>query len=755
MSVGMGSISRGPFELDEITDKEFTPLWSVEDFNDDKILLRWLNSTVEGCEDYYRSYFQNCLDNLLLYRGVQWLQQDRNANRRLDRQGMAVRRSPRVVINHLYDTVEQWVSRLTRYRPAVAIYPARPLQQDADDAKIASHVLDYVWYKNSIDKILQDFARQTKIFGEAYLFITWDPTRGDLAPDWTLEVEAAKKQGLSSPRVPVLGPDGNPVRTEAGDELFIDKAVRIGDVKYSLIPPWRVMPQPTTDKECIDWVITWEAQDVDYVRAKYPEQADKIKKNSGAPIFSNYVLDLAKMKNQVVVYTLHHRSSEFLDKGRFIKFTSEAILENTDLPYSHGRLPYLHLTDIDVPDQIRGMSSFQMLFPIQHQINACASLIYKALTLFAHPKWIIQEGSTDISQLLNECTCVAYSGGVPPRLENHPAVPVDAFNYLNKLEEVYNKLSGVFTMSRGTAPSGVRAAKALRVLEEQEEKRGFSMATKYNEIGLVENAKMTLGVCGDYYEDSDERLVSILGRDNSYRIKKFSQANLSKPYEIRVENTTALSKSPSARIDDITELSQVQVGPGSIVTKEQMINMLDLTASEEFKDVTTRAVKCAQTENDDILAGEQVAPPTVDEDLITHWTIHLQAVQSRDYKETMPPERKAALEQHVYITEYLMWKKAFGIMDAMGMPIVLGNMNFQAKMQAMCVDWPVYFQIPPPGVLPPMPGMGVSMAGGPAQGPMPVPQNPGIQPSPVDAGIPLGAGAPGIPAPVEETPPLV
>jgi hypothetical protein len=68
------------------------------------------------------------------------------------------------------------------------------------------------------------------------------------------------------------------------------------------------------------------------------------------------------------------------------------------------------MADIDMPDEIKGMSFFQQLFPLQHQINACASLIYKSLVLFAHPKWVMMDGTCDINQLLNESTVVSYSG---------------------------------------------------------------------------------------------------------------------------------------------------------------------------------------------------------------------------------------------------------------------------------------------------------------------------------------------------------
>lgn len=727
---GIGPINRSMFDDLEFSDKEIKPLWSIEDIDDNSKLgavEKWFDNSVTCCHSFYRDYFQIGLDNLLLFKGIHWLSADRTANRILDRQGFPNIRNPRVVINHLADYVTQWVSRLTRYRPAVAIYPARSQQEDADDAKIAKNVLDYIWYVKNIDETLQEFCRQLKIFGEAYLWVTWDPNAGPTHPDWNAAM---------GKKVAILDSSGNPVVSADNKPMFMEKAPHIGEIDYDVTPPWHVFDMPCRDRRDIDWSIRWKTVDIDYLRAKYPDKADDIKADIETnSLYAGYRVDIARLRSQTVVYELFHRSTEFLDKGRYIKRIKGCILENTDLPYEHGQIPYCYMGDIEIPDQIRGMSFFQQLFPIQHQINAVASLIYKALVLFAHPKYVVQDGSVEIQQLLNESTVLSYSGGVPPTLLTQSPVAPLLFKYLDKLEEVGDKLSGVYTMSRGTAPSGIRAASALRVMEEQEDKRSYITAIKYNNIALVENAKKSLSTAGTYYDDADGRLAQIVGKDNSYKMIQFKSTNLSKPWNIRVENTTSLSQSPAARIDDITELSNIRFDPQGLLQREQTVKLLDLTASDEFKDIVTRAIDCAQSENDDFLAGRPVSDPTETEDLIAHWKIHLQPMQGRDYKELTPPDRKAALEKHLYVTEYLMFEKAYGITAPMtGQILRVGNPTFAQRLAIECPNFPMVFQMPAPG----MPGPGapgpISMNSG-IGGPQPE-ATATIQPAPVINGSP-------------------
>lgn len=737
---GIGPNQRSMFDDLEFSDKEITPLWALKDINNEKDVELWFDKTVLACQDFYRDYFQMQMDNLLLYKGVHWLAADRQANRILDRQGFANIRNPRVVINHLSDFVTQWISRLTRYRPAVAIYPGRSQQEDADDAKIAKDVLDYIWYEQRIDEVLQEWARQMKVFGEAYMWILWDPRKGDIHPD---QVQARQ----AGQQVPILDSQGNPVKNTKGDPMMMEHSVHVGDLDYVVEPPWHVFDQPCRSRKNIDWSIRWHLEDIEYLKAKYPDRAEEIKSDLDVnSLYSGYRLDTARLKNQVVVYELYHRSHEFMEPGRYIKRVKNVILENTVNPFEHKKIPYIYIADIDIPDQIRGMSFFQQLFPLQHQINAVASLIYKSLVLFSHPKMVIQDGSCDMQQLLNESTVVSYSGGVAPTLLTQSPVAPELFNWMDKLESTAEKLSGVFTMSRGQAPSGVRAAKALRVLEEQEDKRAYITAVKYNNLGLVDNARMTLSVAGTYYDDSDGRLAQIVGKDNEFKIRQFQVANLTKPFAIRIENTTALSQSPSGRIDDITELSQIRFDPQSLLTREQSIQLLDLTASEQFKDIVTRAIKCAESENDDFAAGRPVQPPIEMEDLVAHWKIHAQTFQSREYKEIWPPDRKAAIEQHFYVTEYLMHEKAYGIQNSMGMPLKMGNPTFMQRLQVECPNFPLMLTPPTP---PPM-AMGVP-GSVPPGGPMP--QASGVmQPSPVDTGMGLDTGASAAPPPLPPQP---
>lgn len=712
----IGALQASPFDSYEHSQKQLTPFWALSDIEDEKKVLDWCVKTLEFCEDYYRWHFSTQLDNLWIYKGVQWASQSTNNNRFTDNGGpmsMASRRSPRIVLNYTYDFIESKVSRYTRNKDAVAFYPANQEQSDRDDAKIAQQVSDYIWYVNNFEKLKARWIRQALVCGESFLFRTWNPNKGAVHPDYL----AAKEQGRT---VPILDIDGNAINNTDGEPMNLQRCIRIGDVDLEVIPPYQVFEMPTTNRDNIDWCIRWDLKDIDYLKAKYPDKASDIKSDDTVQIFSNYRVDIGKLQSQVVVYTLYHRHHEFLEDGRFVKFTRDCVLENTILPYSDGKLPYEYLGDMEHPDHPRCSSIIQQLFPIQHQINAYASLIYKSLVLCAHPKIVYEGGTVQMTQLSAESTLVAVdpSASFQPHMLSSAIVHQELFQALDVLVKAFDRMSGVFSLSHGQAPSGVRAAKALRVLEDQEDKKNAYFGVKMSEA-ITGLAKGQVGVAGDYYDDSDGRLIHILGKDNKYKLLSFKSKSLQSPFVVRAEATPALSQSPSARIDEVAEIANVRVNADSPFTKGQFLELSGLADNKEFEDVETRAYRCAQSENEDFLSGNPVADPTPDEDLITHLKTHYQEAQSRDFKELTPPDRKQIFQKHVEITEYLAYVKAYGITDpATGIQLVMPNVVFQQKLM-MLETFPAYFRQPVnPFAAPPMQagggvnGMSPSMGGG-------------------------------------------
>ena len=67
-----------------------------------------------------------------------------------------------------------------------------------------------------------------------------------------------------------------------------------------------------------------------------------------------------------------------------------------ELGYNHGKLPFIRLTDMDIPEQLNGVSQYEMVRPIQTMHDNLSTLLAKNIYLMGHAKWVMPRGACKI-----------------------------------------------------------------------------------------------------------------------------------------------------------------------------------------------------------------------------------------------------------------------------------------------------------------------------------------------------------------------
>jgi hypothetical protein len=635
------------FDLEgELETDDLQPIWSIKHEDEEK-LLEWLKKDWKNKYKLAESRIRVYRENLALYKGLHYKSQETTTQEFRRDAGDQSIRNPKIVVNHVYEMVETKTARLARFKPAIAVLPANDEWNDKQNAKATKLLVDSRWYEADMDKILRDQQKGAFVYGEAFIYTKWNPNIGDIHP-------LKKKFDERGMEVPMLDEKGQKITNEEGETVTVKSEIRVGDVDYEVIYPDRIFPNIKARVwEMADDVTICDYKNIEELKADYPKKADKIKK-SNEMRFDYESFEETKLGNELPIKTYFHKPTKYLPKGMKVVFTDDTVLEKTDFPYTHGKLPFTRVTDIDVPNTLPARSFIGTIRQLQKHYNNLASAISRNHGLASAPKWIMPKGACSIKSLNNEITVVEYKGPVPPRLENMSPTSPEVFGYMDKLNESIQKLSGVHGISRGTPPPGIRAGIALQFLEEQEQERESSAVAK-RASAIREVAKQTIALMGQFYKREDGRMVRILGRDNSYLVKSFDMAELSKVYDVRIQNTSSLPESKPAKIQSIIDLNQ---GFPNLFQREQVIDMLDLATDKAFVDQATVSVKSAEYENEMILSGKEVPEPEEYEDLIIHWSIHVKELQSRTYRDEAPNEIKEKLKEHIMVTEMLMWKRA-------------------------------------------------------------------------------------------------
>lgn len=648
------------------------PLYTIDLENYDAV-KKWLKNAFVVLMEEAKPRFEEQKENLRMYKGALLNKSKSSSNQRtLNEQDALQQRikDQKLYINLLYDVTEQRVSKLMRFKPSVSVMPSNSEHEDRIAADVAKSILDTIWYDNNIDEVIRNVERGAAIAGEWYVAALWDPNKGDLHPEYV-------RMRDSGEPVVLKGEEG---------EVEVKTPVRVGDVCYDLKPAWRILNERKDNYDQVEWQIAIEYKDVDELKAQYPEHASKIKEvGNEIPGYDDESLKELRMRNQTLVLKVYHKKTKYMPEGAYIIATLDCVLGTGIYPFNFDALPYIRLTDIDVPNELNGVSFYRNVKGIQFQHYNLSSMIIANQRLVAYPKWMVPEGMVNPVSLGNDRNIVQYRGPQPPILAQANPTPSEVFAFRETLKEELRQLSGNTPGDRGQPPPGVTAAVALQFLSEQEAERYNTAIAKHNDL-IKKLAQHTLAVAGDNYDTSDGRMTRIMGKDNQYDVRFFDVANLNRPYDIRISNASALPDSKSAKIQTIVDLSDKFP---DLFSKEQILDMVDLADTKKFNDLASSAIRSAESIYEDLIQGRPVAEPQPYENLILHWNVFIAAMQDRNFKEQVPEDRRTAVIDYMRALEMLMFQKG------------TENALFAQKLQTLDL-FPVVFVVPPP-VMPEMP----------------------------------------------------
>lgn len=642
-------------DLEATSADSIRPIWTLgKGIEEDKKVLAWLNSAHRIELKRHNEYRTNALKNIALFEGAHYsaASSNRAGYAESSTQGLAYR-SPKVsklVVNYIFQGVQQRANLITRNRPAVSISPVNTEYSDRISAKLVKYLSDYEIYQTDFDRIIGEIVRAAYKMGEAYYHPYWDPNRGPPLPGTSEEDGEDQK-----PSLPVTDEEGNPVLGEDGKQLEIQKPVNAGDVAAKCLTPLNTLVQSGVDFDKVTYFIEEEWRDIDELKAEYGSKADAISLERDIELNDAKIMPPPD-PNCVLVRKFWHKSTPFLGKGRFIMATNEAVLENSPLPKGMKNLPLVRLTDIDVSSKKRGLSLISQAKGLNFTLNDFASIMRRNAILAGHPKWLVPSGSLVKKEALgNDITQIDFKGPQKPEMIGPPPLSSEITALRREFREEIMTIFRVSENMQGKTQPNVRSALAMQMVDEQDEQRASGDVSKYQALVRTSVERM-LEVCGAHFKKSDPRLIPIVGKDQRYLLKEFDPIHLRKGFDVRIGNSSGMPQTKSAKIEALIQLRH-EFGP-TVVRDEQVVDMLEFGDSERYFDQAAVASRAAEAENEALMGGEDIAPPVAFENTIVHWTVHMRDVQNRGFKLTTPPDVQEMTVAHLMATEMLMLQAA-------------------------------------------------------------------------------------------------
>lgn len=361
----------------------------------------------------------------------------------------------------------------------------------------------------------------------------------------------------------------------------------------------------------------------------------------------------------VTVDMLWKRPNDDFPQGLVAFYANETLLndgDGTDEDFRDG-IPYKdrdenpiwpwHLVKFDeVPGRLFGKTPMDDVAPKQEQRNKLESLIQLIITRMASPQWLIAKG-LGITEITGEAGQLiegnwAMNPNLKPERVPGENVPTSVIAWLEKIDKDMEELAGTFEVLRGSAPTGVTAGTALRLLLERATTR-FTPAIRRLEVGWEHICKDAICIFQQF--GTEERIAKIQGQGNTWEIEQFTNADLNGSIDVIVEAGSALPKSTvgeQALIQDLTT--------GGVINPQDpntQYKILEKFGSTNLLGDTDLNIKYAQRENWRFI-NESKNPeidPVLDSHPI-HVMIHKQFALSSDF-EVMSDQQRNVLRSHI------------------------------------------------------------------------------------------------------------
>lgn len=578
-----------------------------------------------------------------------------------------------VFINELYRVVVDQVSLVVSNELVPDVLPNTDDYSDKVAANVTRDWLESMNYDLDTEAWRYKWEMQKKVFGEAYAVVMWNPQKGDLHP--------FAKEYINED-IDYLDEEGKTVNDLSGMPMKLKKALRIGDIEFFNPFPWDVQEDPKIRQEDREWFYWKEYKEVDYLKKKYPKHNWDATKQ-----LDKYFDAMSGTEkddpNRRTIYYFYHKSSEFLPEGRFIVCSADYVLKNMPLEMptiiDDEELPLVRWQDLQIGATIRGAPIlFRNCKSLADSYNNITNQMVHNVEMESPKMFVHEMSGVDAQRMPNGTIAIEWQGNIKPTIETPSTNTSSIFNLREALRKNIDEMALQTPMVRGDVPNA--QLDSFVALQHFEDLRNQLAAPdiKSHIRSMEKLYRLMITIAKDKYNPDDQRLIKILGKHNSYQLRYFEPINLGKVYDVKIHTTGNLANSKAARTQMMISIKR---DFPHLVADEQFTDLIGLSHNKKFMNVITAAVSSAEAENQDMMGGKYVLPPSRFEDLITHWETHRIPMQTLDFKQS-PDEVKDLFIAHVAATEKLMFEQA------------AENPNFGARLENLR-QFPMFYTAKP------------------------------------------------------------
>ena len=542
----------------------------------------------------------------------------------------------REVYNHIAPIVEIRLSKLSKVKPKLVIFPATNDDNDIYTAKFGKKLLDSLSNKIDLSGKMNQAIKWSEICGTSFYKITWNNNLGQI------------------------------VALEDGG-----KQIRLGDVDVSVCSPFEIYPDSATHAnlhECQS-LIHAKVFSVDEIKTMYGvDVAGKEIKvysldGNGSNLgglsmggFSKKLIETTK-KDSAVVIEKYVRPNVEYPKGRLIVVAGDTLVYNGDLPYLNGvdgerDFPFVRQVCNEETGSFWGVSMVSRLIPLQRAYNAVKNRKHEYINRLTMGVLAVEDGSVDIDNLEEEGLApgkilVYRQGSNLPQFLGGENVPTDFEKEEERLLKEFSTLSGTSQFGNLESISSSISGTALEILIDENESR-LKFTTDSIKEAVKQVAKNVLRLYKQFA--TVPRLVKVVGENGKLEMDYFKGSDISSDdvqFDTEVESNDTMSQR-RAMIFDLLDRNVLADENGNLSNsmKNKIMENIGFGMWDYPVDLTQLQAKNADMENTKIALGEDVQIKEIDDDKV-HITQHVSYMLKTLYNGEFDKEIERKFLEHI------------------------------------------------------------------------------------------------------------
>lgn len=542
-----------------------------------------------------------------------------------------------VHVNELHSLIQSQLNLTTADKLIFEPRAGNDSPEADTQATLGKQILNFYATDGKLEAKFKQACRVMFLYGNAYVVQLWDPYKGDVTgTDFEPVLDDSGNPVMET--VTVQEPSYDPIsgQTEMREIEVTrpqeqEKPRKAGDVVHQIYGPQDVaLDLGCRSQEDVSWYIVRERWNRWDLAARFPEhrqlildrpsfEADELSRRDRTSFGQDMHTE------EISVLRLLHDRCEAVPLGMECLVVGDTVIL-PPAPLAYKRLPVHVMIAEETLQSPLGFSNTWNLLGPQAAYNAAASNGITTSDAGSIPKYAIaRESNVDRQVLSNQMDVLYYNAD--PNLPNH-GIPVlmQVPQFTNAYAEQMNlwraameRQSGVNAVVRGESAGKSGTDNALMASQAQQYMNGYSRA-------YVECARsVMLGIieCLQIYA-TDDRMVSIVGEDESPYIGWFRGENLTEIRQVTVEMGDPMTRTPQGKIALADTL--LERFPGKI-SPDQFLSFMSNGRLEPLYKSEANEIKLIRAENAKLAKGEE-QPVLVSDIHETHIQEHLAILSS-------------------------------------------------------------------------------------------------------------------------------